>query len=110
MKYSQNLEKLVGLKILRFNYGRDGSDLAFENGAQLAIYNNVLIKTDMGNSTCSVEGATVSEVREAGSLIAIIFDNGLVWEVSLAESAYLGPESMQLRFPGEPIIVWRFGE
>lgn len=100
------LKALCNLKVTDAVLSLGDAGLSFENGTSLAIYNAFeLVGLDV-EDTKKLVGQIITDVVESQERVTIRFSNTTVLHVDMRDGAYHGPEAMQLRVPGEPIVVW----
>ena len=78
----------------------------FDGEITLSVYNRYELVGSSHAVTHPLVGSTVLGVEEASDKVVILLDNGCHVEIDLTDDAYSGPEAMQLRVPGEPIVIW----
>ena len=103
---NQKLESIVGLKIVDAILTIGDVGIGFENGGSLAIYNDFNLTGFSQNETNLLIGNKAIKVDDNGETIIIYFENNLSLAIDLREESYTAPEAIQLRIPGEPIIIW----
>lgn len=80
--------------------------ICFENGVSLAIYNKYkLVGIGVSDEKLLV-GSIVIDVDESTDATTIMFENNSALRIDMRDEAYTGPEALQLRVPGEPIMIW----
>jgi hypothetical protein len=100
------LMAICGLKVVNAELSMDDAGMCFENGTSLAIYNkHKLIGFNHGDAHILI-GKTVSDVEMENDTIKIKFEKKLEIQIDMREDAYTGPEALQLRVLGEPIVIW----
>jgi hypothetical protein len=100
------LTAICGLKVVDAVLTIDDSGVSFENGISLAIYNKIEL---MGFTLVDAHiliGKAVVDVEEGKHAITIKFENNFAIQIDMREEAYAGPEAIQLRVPGKPIVIW----
>lgn len=107
MNRTSPLDKLIGHKVVEFSYEPDRIGVLFENNSALSVYNKMSVRDTKKRGDLSIAESFVSSVREDSDLVSIEFDNGIVWVIDLSDDAYSGPEAMQLKIVGDPIVIWR---
>lgn len=105
MKHSK-LQAICGLKILDATFDDGEAGLRFHDGTILAIYNKFELENIIPVDASRIIGACIRQVDESEASIALIFDNELTLRIDMRGEAFSGPEAMQLRVPGESIVVW----
>lgn len=100
------LNALVNLKVVDAQLSSGDAGLCFEGGITLAFYNPFALVISLPGAEITWIGATVTAVHESDSEATICFNNGASLIVDLRDQAYIGPEAMQLRIPGSPIVIW----
>lgn len=100
------LSVICGLKVVDAVLAEDGAGISFENGISLAIYNRYELVGFVLNDTQLLIGNIVTHVEEGTDTTTIRFENNLALRIDMRDEAYTGPEAMQLRVPGEPIVIW----
>jgi hypothetical protein len=100
------LKVICGLKIVDVVLGEGDAGISFENGINLAIYNRYELVGFTIKDTQSLIGNIVTSVDESASIITIRFENNWALQIDMRDEAYTGPEAMQLRVPGNPIVIW----
>jgi hypothetical protein len=98
---SSKLAAICGLKVIDAELTQGDAGLRFENGTNLNIYNRFKLSGDE-----ALEGKTVTDVDEGQTEITIKLTGGSNIRIDMRDDAYTGPEAMQLRMPGQPIVVW----
>ena len=100
------LQVICGLKVVDAVLAIGDAGMSFENGISLAIYNKfVLVGIALGDAKLLI-GKVVADVDEREHIITIKFENSMAIKIDMRDEAYTGPEAMQLRVPGEPIVIW----
>jgi hypothetical protein len=103
---NQKLKSIIGLKIVDATLTIGDAGIGFENGGSLAIYNKFNLT---GFSQTEVHLLIVNKttkVDDKGKTIMISFGGNLSLEIDMREESYTAPEAIQLRIPGEPIVIW----
>lgn len=100
------LKEICGLFIVDVILIQGGAGFSFENGANLAIYNTFKLVGLQQSDAPMLIGKVVINVDENEEFILIKFEDNLAICVDMRNDAYNGPEAMQLRMPGEPIVIW----
>jgi hypothetical protein len=103
---TSKLQLICGLKVKDAVLNEGDVGISFENGSSLAIYNRVEL---VGFASSDVEvliGNVVANIDESANMITIRFKNDFGIRIDMRDEAYAGPEAMQLRVPGEPIVIW----
>jgi len=95
-----------GLKVILAELGQEDAGIEFEGNIQLAIYNDFKLLGLPAELSQRLIGLIVLEVEEKEDRVTISFEEGIKIEIDLRDIAYQGPEAMQLRVPGNPIMVW----
>ena len=100
------LSVIRGLKIVDVELVEDGAGISLENGINLIIYNKYrLIGLNFEDAHLLI-GHMVTHIEEDIDTITIKFENDRALRIDMKDDAYTGPEAMQLRVPGEPIVIW----
>jgi hypothetical protein len=100
------LEAICGLKVVDAILAEGDTGICFENGASLSIYNRYkLFGFDTSDAQVLI-GQVVTHVNDDINAVTIIFGNNSEIRIELVDDAYTGPEAIQFRVPGEPIVVW----
>lgn len=103
---SRRLSILVGRRIVDADMAPQDGGLMFDGEITLSVYNRYEL-VDSGHADAQpLVGSIVLGVEEAADKVVILLDNGCHVEIDLTDDAYSGPEAMQLRVPGEPIVIW----
>lgn len=100
------LQKICGLKVLDVVLAISDAGINFENGISLSVYNNYVLLGGALSDEKLLVGKTVTSVDESEHVITINFENSMAIRVDMRDEAYIGPEAIQLRVPGEPIVIW----
>jgi len=100
------LNVICGLKITSAVLGENKVTLSFENGSVLSIYNSHKLDGFIADNVQDLIGKVVSQVEDQMEIATIKFENDWAILVDMRDEAYMGPEAMQLRVPGEPIVIW----
>lgn len=100
------LSVIRGLKVADAILTEADAGISFENGISLAIYNRYNLGGFVLSDAQRLIGSTVAYVDEGVDAITIGFENNWVLRIDMQDAAYTGPEAMQLRVPGEPIVIW----
>lgn len=100
------LKAIRGLKVVDAILDIGDAGVSFENGTSLAIYNNFLLLGMTPGDVKGLIGKAVTDIDEDKYRVSIKFDNDSVIQIDMRDEAYTGPEAMQLRVPGETIVVW----
>ncbi|QRP64037.1 hypothetical protein I6J77_00735 [Rhodanobacter sp. FDAARGOS 1247] len=100
------LSAILGLSVSDAVLTGDDAGIAFENGASLAVYN----KYELAGFTLSeahlLIGSAVTYVNETDDAVIIEFGGKFLLKVNMQDEAYTGPEAMQMRVPGTPVVIW----
>lgn len=100
------LMAICGLKVADVVLTIGDAGVSFENGISLAIYNKIeLMGFALGDAHILI-GKAVVDVEEGKHSITIKFENNFAIQIDMREEAYTGPEAIQLRVPGKPIVIW----
>lgn len=99
------LSAICGLKISAVDWTPGNAGIAFENGATLNIYNSFVVP-DSSRMATALIGESVTDVTENPDTVTIVFSTGIQLRIGMGADAHTGPEAMQLRMPGQPIVVW----
>ena len=105
------LKELIGSKVQK-TFFEDLSQVDFESGARLIIYNPVDI-TSGDHSTLpnreNLKGAFLEGCSDSNGIAQFFFSGNVVVSVKFGEKGkeFAWPEALQLRVPGNPIIVWQ---
>lgn len=100
------LSVICGLKVADAVLAEGDAGIMFENGISLAIYNRYELEGFVLSDAHRLTGNVVTHVDEGSDTTTIRFENNWALRVDMREEAYTGPEAMQLRAPGEPIVIW----
>jgi hypothetical protein len=100
------LMTIVGRRVLDVDLTPFDAGLLFEGGVTLNIYNRYTASGMAGDNVKALVGAKVTRVEETSYRAILEFDFNVHIEVDLTDDAYTSPEAMQLRIPGEPILIW----
>ena len=100
------LKKICGLTIKDAELTLGDLGISFSDGTSLAIYNMVNLVGFTMNDASMISGKAVVDVIESEHKIRIILKTNLAIEIDMNDEAYNGPEAIQLRVPGEPIVIW----
>lgn len=103
---TSKLEVISGLKVVDAALPEGDAGLRFENGISLAIYNRFELVGFASSDAELLIGNVVTELDDGANMIRIRFDNNWMIQIDMRDEAYTGPEAMQLRVPGEPIVIW----
>jgi hypothetical protein len=103
---NKKLESIVGLRVVDAILTIGDAGIRFENGASLAIYNEFSLTGFSQNEERLLINNLVTRINDSGNKISIFFEKELSIEIDMHEESYTSPEAMQLRIPGEPIIIW----
>ncbi len=103
---SSKLRHLCGLRVVDAVLSEGNVGFSFEKGTSLAIYNKIELVGFASNDEKMLIGNVVEDVDEENNIIKIRFQNNLEIRIDMRDEAYVGPEAMQLRIPGEPIVIW----
>lgn len=98
-------EMLCGAVVKNVEEGEDFLCIFFDGGERVSIYNRYLIEPSPGEIG-QILGAVsfIDEIQPAA--LRFHFENGTVLSVGLRNEDYLGPEALQVRLPGDKVIVW----
>lgn len=97
------LDALLNLTIIHEDMKQGDAGLAFEGGISLAIYNKFFLKN---SSSRTLVGQQIKAVKEASGSIMLQLSEGGEMIIYLSESAYTGPEALQMIRPDKPIVIW----
>ncbi|MFA6094294.1 MAG: hypothetical protein WC757_00155 [Candidatus Paceibacterota bacterium] len=100
------LSVICGLKIEDAVFADGDTGISFENRISLAIYNRYELVGFVLGDIQRLIGNIVTYVDEGVDTITIRFENNWALRIDMRDEAYMGPEAMQLRVPGEPIVIW----
>lgn len=100
------LRVICGLMVVDIQLAEGDAGICFENGASLAIYNKYELVGVGGGDGQLLIGKTVTDVDESVDVTTIKFENNTALRIDMRDEAYTGPEALQLRVPGKPIMVW----
>ncbi len=100
------LKVICGLKVVDAILTEGDAGISFEKGISLAVYNRFELVGFTSRDTQLLIGNGVTDVEEDVNTTTIRFENGWVLRVDMRDGAYTGPEAMQLRVPGDPIVIW----
>jgi hypothetical protein len=100
------LRIICGLKVIDALWTDGDSGISFENGISLAIYNRYILEGFDLSEANSLIGKIVTSIDEAADTTTIRFGNDWAILIDMRDEAYTGPEAMQLRIPGESIVIW----
>lgn len=103
---TSKLKAIRGFKVLDAVLDIDDAGISFENGASLAIYNNFELAGAFSNNAQLLVGKIVTDVDESEYAITIKFGEDFIIRIDMRDDAYNGPEAIELRIPGEPIVIW----
>ncbi len=100
------LSVICGLKVADAVLAEGDAGISFENGISLAIYNRYELVGFVLSDVQRLIGNIVTHVDEGADTTTIRFENNWALQIDMRDEAYTGPEAMQLRVPGEPIVIW----
>lgn len=100
------LSVICGLKVADAVFAEGDAGINFENGISLAIYNRYELVGFVSSDVQYLLGINVTDVDVGADALTIRFENNWALRVDMRDEAYTGPEAMQLRVPGEPIVIW----
>lgn len=100
------LNAICGLRVTDAVLAEGDAGITFENGISLTVYNRYELEGFVSRDTQLLIDKTVTNVDEEMDMITIRFENKLALRIDMRDEAYTGPEAIQLRVPGEPIMVW----
>ncbi|OLL30934.1 hypothetical protein BTH42_14235 [Burkholderia sp. SRS-W-2-2016] len=100
------LKAIIGREVVAVDLSPQDAGLLFEGEITLNIYNRYAVLGIDGDYEKALVGAKVTGVDETKNSAIFDFDSNARIEVDLTDDAYTSPEAMQLRIPGEPILVW----
>lgn len=100
------LEALVGRSIRRVDQLHGYVQLPCDLGVILSIYNEFSARGTDEAGLDALVGTTITQVSEGSESAVIWFGTGATISVDLRDTAYRGPEAMNLNVPGEPTVVW----
>ena len=103
---NSKLSIICGLTVEEIDLSVTDARLTFGNGINLAIYNNFTVIGIVPSDAKKLIGKAVMNVDEKESTVTITFEDGMHIQIDLKNEAYNGPEAMQLRVPGMPIVIW----
>lgn len=97
------LSKLVGARVKEMAEGDSASlGLLFDNGSKLSIYNDY--KISIGDQI-SLTGKKLVGFKDAEIEITLTFED-IELSINLENSAWKGPEAIELLLPNNEIVVW----
>lgn len=101
------LRVLLGLNVVDATLIVGDAGILFGNKTSLAIYNKFELTGIPDNDAQTLIGNTIDDVDESDGVITIKFKkNNASIKIDMKDDAYTGPEAIQLRVPGEPIVIW----
>lgn len=100
------LQTISGLKIVDVVLAVGDAGMSFENGISLSIYNNFVLVGGARRDARLLIGQVATTVDESEHTITIKFENNMAIKIDMRDKAYTGPEAMELRVPGEPMVIW----
>jgi hypothetical protein len=103
---NSRLKILVGRSLRSVVQIHDYSQLYFDHGAVLNIYNTFSVVGTSGDGVEGLVGTVVGKVVEDREKAVLTFGTGAQISIDLRDAAYRGPEAMELIVPGEPTVVW----
>ncbi|WP_340523102.1 hypothetical protein [Cupriavidus necator] len=103
---NRKLTVLIGRAIKGADLTPQAGGLLFDGEITLNIYNRYSLVGVKGADVQELIGTKVLDVEEANDHVTLILSCSAKIEIDLADDAYSCPEAMQLRVPGEPIVVW----
>lgn len=100
------LSVICGLRVVDILLVEGDAGISFENGISLAIYNKYeLVGVGLSDEQLLI-GNIVTDVDGSADAATIRFENNSALRIDMRDEAYTGPEALQLRVPGEPIMIW----
>lgn len=100
------LNVICGLKVADVVLVIGDAGMSFEGGISLSIYNRFEVAGITLSDAHTLIGKAVTDVEVGECAITIRFEHRFAIQIDMREDAYTGPEAMQLRVPGEPIVIW----
>ena len=100
------LSVICGLKVADAVFAEGDAGIKFENGISLVIYNRYELVGFVSSDAQYLLGINVTAVDVGADTLTIRFENNWALRVDMRDEAYTVPEAMQLRVPGEPIVIW----
>jgi len=100
------LRVICGLRVVDVLLTEGDAGIRFEDGTSLAIYNKHELVGFVLRDMPSLIGNIVTDVHEGADTTTITFENNWALRIDMRDEAYIGPEAMQLRVPGKPIVIW----
>lgn len=100
------LSVICGLKVADAVFAEGDAGIKFENGISLVIYNRYELVGFVSSDAQYLLGINVTAVDVGADTLTIRFGNNWALRVDMRDEAYTAPEAMQLRVPGEPIVIW----
>lgn len=100
------LKVICGVRVVDVVMSKEGIGISFENGIILVIYNRFELEGFDLSDASLLRGNEIADVDEDSNVITIRFKNNWALRIDMRDEAYTGPEAMQLRIPGEPIVIW----
>ena len=101
---TSQLDVLVGMVVTEALQIYDYVQLLFEKDISLNIYN--ALRLCNGDDLRVLNGAALLTVEEKPDTLIFAFSNGKRLDVNLCDTAYSGPEALELNVPGQPTVVW----
>lgn len=95
------LSLLVGCTVSKVERVHDYLQLWFSDGSTLNIYNKYRCVVDVSD----IEKKTLESVDETPERVLLNFA-GSPLEIGLRNDDYSGPEALDLRRPGNALVVW----
>lgn len=100
------LDVLRGKIILHASKMHDYMQLVFEEGIGLNVYNDFCIQPGDEKKLQTLKQKKLLSVQEMPTEIVLLLSDGLQLVIDMRDSAYNGPEALELTRQGEPTIVW----
>lgn len=98
---------LMGRRIVKAKKVHDYLQLWLDNGALLNIFNLFTVSGSVTDDFSQLIGCEICSVVESNIAVEIVFLNGKLLRVGMADSDFQGPEAMEYVGVGGEIIVWQ---
>jgi hypothetical protein len=101
---TSKLDVLAGMAVTDVLKVHGYVQLLFEKDISLNIYNELRLCN--GDDLRALNGTMLLTVEEKQETLILYFSNGKRLDINLCDTAYSGPEALELNVPGQPTVVW----
>ncbi|MDA8485650.1 hypothetical protein NNO07_21490 [Pseudomonas resinovorans] len=103
---NSKLEIICGVKISDISLIDNDAGIVFENGCSPSIYNKFTLSGINKRDEKILIGRKITKINEDAQEITMTLEGNFMITINMRDNAYSGPEALQLRIPGNPIVIW----